>query len=107
MGAQDSRLLMGHGENAVPAGWRFVKKIFLTTLPVGACRAVVGPLVKNGLERGLGVKPAALLKEGASLVKTIEAVMRSGRIHNCGMGPVLVVSEGTVCSFSQYKPSHA
>src|SRR5260370_17187969 len=84
MGGQDSALLMGHGENAVPARWRFVKKIFLTTLPVGACRAVVGPLVKNGLERGLGVQPAALLKERASLVKTIEADLRVGRKIGCG-----------------------
>src|SRR5260370_23110704 len=84
MGGQDSALLMGHGENAVPARWRFVKKIFLTTLPVGACRAVAGPLVKNGLERGLGVQPAALLEERASLVKTIEAGLRVGRKIGCG-----------------------
>ena len=50
MGAQDSKLLMGHSEDAIPAGWRFVKKIFLAALPIGARGAVVGPLVKNGLE---------------------------------------------------------
>src|SRR5258708_7059366 len=66
MGARDSKLLMGHGEDAVPAGWRFVEKIFLATLPVGACRAVVRPLVENGLEGGLGVQPVALLEESAS-----------------------------------------
>src|SRR6266851_8003447 len=97
-GPQDSKLLMGHGENAVPAGWRFVKKIFLTTLPVGACRAVVGPLVKNGLERGLGVQPAALLKERASLVKTIEADLRVGRKIGCG-GDQFVDDDGLQFAF--------
>src|SRR5437879_1964123 len=69
---------MGHREDAIPTGWGFVEKIFLTALPVGACRAIIGPLVENGLEGGLSLEPAAVLKECASFVKTIEAGLRVG-----------------------------
>src|SRR5689334_19586059 len=66
-------LLVGHREDAVPTGGRLVEKIFLTAFPVSARRAVVGPLIENGLKRRLSLEPVALPKQNASFVKTIEA----------------------------------
>src|SRR6266403_2777303 len=76
---KSGNLFMGHREDAVPGGWGFVEKILLTTLPIGARRAVVGPLVKNGLESGLSIEPATLLEECTGVTKTIEAGLRVGR----------------------------
>src|ERR1700756_192650 len=69
---------MSHGEDAIPTGWMLVEKIFLTALPVSACRTVIGPLIEDRLEHGLSLEPAALPEECASFLKTIEAGSRVG-----------------------------
>jgi len=66
-------LFVGHSENAVPSGRRLIEEIFLTALPIGAGWAVIGPLVENGLERFLGVFPAALSVEFMGPLEEIEA----------------------------------
>jgi hypothetical protein len=43
-------LFVGHGEDPVPAGRGLIEEVFLASLPIGAGRAVLGPLVQNGLE---------------------------------------------------------
>src|SRR6266403_2008355 len=66
-------LFVSHGEDAIPAGRRLIEEIFLTALPIGAGRAVIGPLVENSLEGFLGVFPAALPVELMGLLEEIEA----------------------------------
>src|SRR6267154_4655333 len=67
-------LLVGHGEDAVPPGWRFVEEIFLAALPIGAGWTVVGPFVQNDLERSLRVLPTALAVELVGLLKEGDAL---------------------------------
>src|SRR5258706_8183479 len=80
---------MGHREDAIPTGWGFVEKIFLTALPVGTRRAVVGPLIENGLKCRLSLEPVALPKQSASFVKTIEAGFCVRRKIRLGPHPFL------------------
>src|SRR6202521_4642631 len=67
-------LFVGHGEYPVPAGRRLIEEIFLAAFPISARRAVIGPLVQNGLERFLGVFPAALAVEFMGRLEELEAV---------------------------------
>jgi hypothetical protein len=71
-------LLVGHGEDAIPIGGRLVEEIFLTVLPVGASRAVVGPLIEKGLKGGLGIEPMARLEESASFAKAVHVCVDIG-----------------------------
>jgi len=64
---------VGHGEDAVPIGGRFVEEIFLAAFPVSAGGAIFGPLIEDGLESGLSVVPAALLEESTRFAKPIQA----------------------------------
>src|SRR6202140_3131980 len=66
-------LLVGHGEDAIPAGRGLVEEIFLAALPIGARWAVIGPTIENGLERFLGFFPTALPVQFMGLVEEIEA----------------------------------
>src|SRR5713226_10124132 len=71
---RSNALLVGHGEDAVPPGWRFVEEIFLAALPIGAGWTVVGPFVQNDLERSLRVLPTALAVELVGLLKEGDAL---------------------------------
>src|SRR5437016_9541892 len=71
--AMRQALFVGHGEDAIPAGRRLIKEIFLAALPIGAGRAVFGPAVENRLKRFLGVFPATLPIELPGLLEEIEA----------------------------------
>src|ERR1700756_5196661 len=62
-------LFVGHGEDAVPAGRRFVEEIFLAALPVGARRPFIGPLVQYGLKSRLSFEPQTLMVKRASFAE--------------------------------------
>src|SRR5882724_6038104 len=72
----EAKLFVGHGEDAVPIGGRFVEEVVLAAFPVGAGGSVVRPLIEDGLKGGLGIKPFALLIESAGLEETIKASLR-------------------------------
>ncbi len=65
---------MGHGEDAIPAGRRFVEEVVLTALPVRTRGAVIGPLVQDDLKRFLRVFPPALTVEFVSLAKELKTL---------------------------------
>src|SRR5882762_10386299 len=66
-------LFVGHGEDTVPIRGRFVEEVVLATFPVGAGGSIVRPLIEDGLKRGLGFKPFALLIERAGLAEAVKA----------------------------------
>src|SRR5260370_7403958 len=80
-------LLVGHGEDAVPPGWRFVEEIFLAAFPIGAGWTVVGPFVQNDLERFLRVLPTPLAVEFAGVFKDADALAYfvSGALHTVSL----------------------
>src|SRR6266478_8040303 len=69
-----------------------------TTLPIGARRALVGPLIENGLESGLSIEPATLLEQSASVTKTIKEGLRVGRKIGSG-GDQFVDDDGLHLAF--------
>src|ERR1700674_2432709 len=66
-------LLVGHGEDAVPAGGRLVEEIVLAALPVGARWAIIGPSVENRLESFLRFFPLTLPVEVMGALEDFKA----------------------------------
>src|SRR5260221_14674005 len=68
----EAKLFVGHGEDAVPIGGRFVEEGVLAAFPVGAGGSVVRPLIEDGLKGGVGIKPFGLLIERGGLGETVK-----------------------------------
>src|SRR5271155_3611581 len=71
-----ARLFVGHGEDAVPAGWGFVEEVILAALPIGARGAVTLIFGEHHFEGFLRVGPLALAVEFAGIAEIVNAGLR-------------------------------